>query len=343
MLSTGRRTLKLERPRREWKLTNSPALMRCGLGISFTRATRVARVTKKGRTDASQMRIPSFWPVFDVMFFIRGALLMGHTRLGELPKTRKWNEVVELMAGSGLSGDVAAADSYIDAIAWRTLDASQKNLKNAVNDSGVLYTFYLLIQVALASRTANWENALAQHDIHLASDSTVFDLTAELQAAIDRHIGRTTSGATDLSEMAQQSAGEALLSLAGMRTVNPFGGSSADVRNAVRSFSTKKGFGELGQGFFGRFLARYLNFYLSRVTAGNLGSPRLQDLGGAADFNQALQVHCIQSARIVRNFCGEWYSKTAYQEGINLENTSRFFAVAIGKLRSELAQQGGES
>lgn len=71
-------------------------------------------------------------------------------------------------------------------------------------------------------------------------------------------------GATDLSEMAQQSAGEALLSLAGLQTANLFGGSNADPKNAIRSLSTKIGFGKLRQKFFGRFVARFLNFYLKQ-------------------------------------------------------------------------------
>ena len=41
----------------------------------------------------------------------------------------------------------------------------------------------------------------------------------------------------------------------------------------------------------------------------------------------------------MRDFCGEWYSKTEYQKGINLENTSGFLAVAFTKLRSKLKQQ----
>jgi len=49
-----------------------------------------------------------------------------------------------------------------------------------------------------------------------------------------------------------------------------------------------------------------------------------------------------ESARIVRDFCGEWYSKTEYEQGINLDNSSRFLAVAVRKLRSELEQQGSE-
>ena len=268
---------------------------------------------------------------------------MGHTRLGNLPKTQKWLDLVQLIAGSRVSGGMLTAASYVEAIAAQTLEASRVGLDRAKHDSGVLYAFYLLTQVTLASRSTNWKDALALHGIHVANDSSVFDLTSEIQAAIDRHVSRSSSGATDLSEMAQQSIGEALMSLADTRTVNLFGGGSDEVRNAIRTLSTKKGFGELGQRFFGRFVARFLNFYLSRATAAALGGPRLPDLAAVAEFNQALRTHCDQSARIVRDFCGEWYSKTAYQEGINPENASRFLAVAVRKLSNELEQQGGEA
>lgn len=270
-------------------------------------------------------------------------MAVGHTRLGNLPKSQKWQDLVRRIAGSQVSGDASSAAAYVETIAAQTLEASKAGLDNAKHDSGVLYGFYLLTQVTLASRSRNWEDNLALHGIHLSNNSTLFDLTSEIQAAIDRHVSRSSSGATDLSEMAQQSVGEALMSLADTRTASLFGGSRNEVRKAVRTLSTKKGFGELGQRFFGRFISRFLNFYLSRATAAALGGPRLPDLANVAEFNEALRTHCDQSARIVRDFCGEWYSKTAYQEGINPENASRFLAVAVRKLSSELEEQGGEA
>jgi hypothetical protein len=264
---------------------------------------------------------------------------MGHTRLGAVPKTREWKDLVNQIAGLTESGTAPTAAVSIGLIAAQTLDATNDGLRKAASDSGVQYAFYLLTQIALASRNPNWESLLEVHGIRLSAHSTVFDFTAEVQDAIDRYVGESRSGATDLSEIAQQSAGEAITSLVEQRTVSLFSSSSADVQNAMRTLSTKKGFGKLGQRFFGRFLGRFLNFYLSRVTAAQLGSPRLQDLGDIAHFNDALQNHCNQSARIVRDFCGEWYSKTEYQKGIDLKSTSRFLAVAVKKLRAELDQQ----
>jgi hypothetical protein len=107
---------------------------------------------------------------------------VGHTRLGKLPKTQKWQDLVSIIAGSRISGGELTAASYLEAIAAQTLEASSQGLDNAKHDSGVLYAFYLLTQVTLASRSTNWEEALALHHIRLSNDSTLFDLTSEIQA-----------------------------------------------------------------------------------------------------------------------------------------------------------------
>jgi len=263
---------------------------------------------------------------------------MGHTRLGTIPKTLQWKEIVGLFTGATFPGAMASATNVAD-IAAKALDATEEGLHRATADSGVRYTFFLITQVALASRTPDWESTLRKHGVHLSPDSTVFDLASQLQDAIDRYVSRTDSGATDLSEIAQKAAGEAITRVATSGTGKLF---DTELREAVRPLSTKKGFGELGQHFFGTFVARFLNFYLSRVTAAKLGSPGLRDLVDMSDFNRSLRAHCTQSARIVRDFCGQWYSKTEYEKGINLKNTSGFLSVAFEKLRSELKQQKAE-
>jgi len=270
---------------------------------------------------------------------------LGHTRLGPLPKSRSWNQVVETLTGSRLGGlSVSSSAMRVNIIAAQTLKAAKATLARASDDAGVRYTFYLLTQLALASRNPDWEGALSQHGIVLSEQSSVFHLTAQVQGAIDRYIDATTVGATDLSEMAQQAVGEALTSLLAAHTPSIFDDAdNKNLRIALRPLSTKRGFGQLGQRFFARFVARFLNFHLSRATAAGLGAPRLQNLGQIGEFNGALADHCEESARIVRDFCGDWYSKTEYEKGIDLANSSRFLAVAVKKLRSELQHQGSVS
>lgn len=264
---------------------------------------------------------------------------MGHQRLGTIPTSRKWAAVVAEVTGAGAAGGAAssAAESVAD-ISSRMLEAAEEGLRLAIDDDGLRYTFYLLTQVVLAARESDWRLALGELGIQLSDDASVFDLTAGMQQLIDDRLD-ARGGPTEVGEMAQQAAGEAVASLAGPRAASLFGSGQAELQEAVRGLSTKGGFSDLGQRFFGCFMTRFLNFYLSRITAGQVGGGRIADAGDLGGFNDALRTHCLQSARIVHDFCGEWYSKTEFQRGIDLGNTSGFMAVAIRKLEAELRRQ----
>lgn len=269
---------------------------------------------------------------------------MGHTRLGAIPTTRKWKEVAQLVAGSGDEGSAESGFLFddIEQVAAETLNAARAGLGKAVDDIGLQYTFYLLTQVVLSARESDWPDRLTSFGVRLAEDATLFDLTAEVQGSIDDYVS-ARGHPSDVSEMAQQAAGEAIAVLAGPKANTLFGSGREELQVAVRDLSTKAGFARLSQAFFGRFMARFLNFYLSRVTAANTNQVRLQQVGDLTRFNEALQNHCHQSARILHDFSGEWYSKTEFQRGINLENTSGFMAVALRKLQAELDRQGNVS
>jgi hypothetical protein len=264
---------------------------------------------------------------------------MGHQRLGEIPKTQRWNSVVAKVTGEGSPAEAEKKlQEAIKQVAAETLAAAEGGLDTAISDGGLRFTFYILTQVVLAAREDDWQTGLADQGIKLSPQSSVLDLTLEVQRTIDEHVlrhGRPTT----VSEIAQKAAGEAITSLAAPKAATLFGSGRDELQQAIHELSTKKGFSSLGQKFFGCFMARYLNFYLSRVTAQQVGGPRLPAASDLTAFNEALQTHCHQSARIVRDFCGEWYSKTEFQKGIDLENTSGFMAIAIKKLRAELKKQ----
>lgn len=261
---------------------------------------------------------------------------MGHTRLGEIPKTRKWHAVVELMAKE--AGDSSVLSEDIHNIACAALEAAQAGLEKSKKDPGLKYAFFLLTQIVLAARQDNWVERLSKIGIYLPKDASGIDLACETQFAIDRFLSheRTRS---DVAELAQKSLGQALSELTTRGTASLFDPSIAELHMALREHSTKKGFSDLTQKFFGKFVSQFINFYLSRVTAGSLDTQGLKQLGDLNEFNRALQLHCEQSARIIRDFSGDWYSKTEYQEGINPSNTTRFIAVAINKIRAELEKQ----
>src|SRR5258708_5319906 len=89
---------------------------------------------------------------------------MGHQRLGEIPKTQRWNAVVsKLASGSSLADPTIV----IDDIAAETLFAAEAGLGSAIDDAGLRFTFYLLTQIVLAAREQDWMGSLAEQGINL--------------------------------------------------------------------------------------------------------------------------------------------------------------------------------
>jgi hypothetical protein len=65
---------------------------------------------------------------------------MGHVRLGVLPRSRKWRQVVEELHAGADVGTIAASAA----------EAAEASLKRASDDPACLHSFWLLIQVPLA-------------------------------------------------------------------------------------------------------------------------------------------------------------------------------------------------
>jgi hypothetical protein len=261
-----------------------------------------------------------------------------------MPKTRKWRQVVAaVLEGYTDDPDTEAVllSEDVGRIAREAAAAAEVGLRRAADDSGLQYAVYLLTQLVLAARESSPEERLAAAGLDLREGGGALDLTLTFQRALDSYVERSGRH-TDTGEMAQQAACEALCALVAPRLRTLFGADRQEVLAALRDLSTKKGFGELGQRFFGSFLLRYLSFFLSRATPSALGTARIPQLGDLNRFNEALRTHCLQTALIVRDFCGGWLTKTEWEVGIDSGATNRFVAVALKKLRAELKHQGQE-
>jgi len=247
-------------------------------------------------------------------------------RLGELPRTRRWNQVVELIEGDGNVAQVAAA----------SLVAAEAGFRDAASDEGVARVVWLLTQLPLAARDPNYLQRLNALGVAVAEAPALVELVGAFTDAIDTQVGRW-GARTDLGEMAQMAAAETLTSILGHKTQSLFGTSSADVQRELAALATKKQFGSLARAFFAGLTRRYLTFFLSRELSNHVGgNRRFANIAEHSEFNHALEVHCHQASRIVEEFAGTWYSKTNWEPGITPENTKRFTAVALKKLRAEL-------
>jgi uroporphyrinogen-III synthase len=151
---------------------------------------------------------------------------VGHVRLGVLPRSRKWQQVVEQLR---LGADVAA-------VAGLAADAAETSLKGASNDPAFLHAFWLLTQIPLAARGPAFAEDLRRLGIEVPDQPSLMDVAAAFSSAVDRY-ARQRGGRTDLGEMAQLAAVESLTATVGPTLPSLLGPTPEEVQRAFGRFS----------------------------------------------------------------------------------------------------------
>ena len=253
---------------------------------------------------------------------------MGHQRLGKLPATRPWQAVVALITGGANAAELAAAVGK----------AAEGSLQRASDDGALRQGFWLLTQIPLAARQADFGQALHTLGLDTTGQPSLIEIGAALMAVVDEGIACDPK-ATDFSEMAATAAVESLVAVAGRDGGGLFGTTYAadDARAALRDLAKPGRFAVLARDFFARLTHEYLAYYLSRVLPDHVGgAQRFPSLKDHHAFERALDIHCRETSVIIEEHAANWFSKTNYEGGITLKKAGEFAQAAFGKVRSEL-------
>ncbi len=254
---------------------------------------------------------------------------MGHVRLGTLPKSQKWEQVVALVGAGAEASQVAAA----------TMDVVQENLKALSDDPALVRSFWLLLQVSQASRKeGNFAAALSEAGVSVAAAApTAADLASGLTTAVDAWVASQGSRSA-LGEMAEMAAAETLAEFSQPRKMGLFPDRNVEsAQDALAARSTDKEFGGLARAFFARLTEKTLAHFIARELPLHSGPDQAHaGLAGQRAFEEGLRTHCQEAARIVEKFASGWISKARFEGKLDEEHASRFVAYSLKKIRDEL-------
>ena len=252
---------------------------------------------------------------------------MGHNRLGGLPRTRKWLDVIELIDCGGSSAAVADA----------TLDAAHDSFVAGAADPTLVHTVWLLTQLPDAARRDDFINRLKALGLDVPPDASPTDIATALGAAVNAEAHDRAAPRSDLGEMARLAAVETLVGALRDPTPSLFGPESDAAQKALGRLATERQFGGLAQGFFARLTERLLTHFVSKELPQHTGpGRRFETLAEQRAFHDAVGLHARQAARIVEVFAGAWWSKARYEGDLTRDRTERFVAYAMKKMRDEL-------
>ena len=255
---------------------------------------------------------------------------MGHIRLGTLPQSKKWREVIRLLDSAASLEDVAEAAAR----------ASETDLRRASDDPNFQFVTQLLVKLPLLARAPDFESAMADLGIGSSDLASVTGLLAGLNDAIS-HQGFIEGKSSDAGEMARAALLESLSVQMRDRLPTLFDPTPQEIRKVLASFASGQNFAILARDFFARLSYRSLDYYLSRELANHTGAgKRFADDASRTAFDRALSQHTFEASRIVEEFAGGWYGKTIWKEqALSQDTINDFTRYAFKKMRSELGRR----
>ena len=256
---------------------------------------------------------------------------MGHIRLGRLYKSRKWNQVIDLLESDGSASQLTGA----------TLSATERQLRKLSFDPTISHVFWLLVRLTWAARTDEFRPFLVDIGINLEERASIFSLVSSLSDHLQKKVVEHTESGV-FAGIANLSFVDTITETVAERPRTLFGSNIEDIQNAFKAYSSQKQFGIISRRFFGHFLSRTVKYFINKELSNCIGvNHRLQSIQSAREFNEALAVYSYQSAKILEDFAGGWYSKHNWEKRgqITEEEASNFVAFGLRKLRMELGRE----
>ncbi len=262
---------------------------------------------------------------------------MGHERVGTLPKSKSWRNIVGLMS-SGSVGGTRTNDFDSAAIASATLEQVRHRFQRLQQDEATRVTFVFLVQVAVAARSIENDIDLRRLTLDFSSNITPLKLARALQKQV-----ATTSDFPEYAAIAQSAGIDALAQWYDTNKPQQVGlfASFDNSYSTWHQVSTGTGFCELSRLFFANLLRRYLNYFLDREASRVI--PSLIERDRFRDHMEAhiedVSQHAFETSKIVQSYSAGWFNRYAVKGMPSQQEIDGFLSYGFGKMHNELTRE----
>lgn len=258
---------------------------------------------------------------------------MGHRRVGVLPRTQRWRDLVGQL--EAFSGD----EEQLDRIVATTLAGVRGRFLQVESAPSVLESFKYLVAFAVASGTDEPSAFMAEAG---------FDApTSDSPLSIARSLAQHLEGTHDSPEYASIARSAACDTLSRWHRINTSGtpslfGEDAEPFLGWRKLSSGTGFCELSRVYFAGLTGRYLRYFLDREASRSISTLFERDRFDKqlAALVDGVSQHAFETAQITRSFAAGWFNKHARTGLPTDQQIKGFLSLAFGKMRAELGREG---
>lgn len=255
---------------------------------------------------------------------------MGHVRLGILPASKKWKEIVAYLSAGNIS---------VDELANKVADACDRSFEKASDDPAFQHTMELMYMIPLAAQKDDLRAALSEIGLHVSENPSRTDIIGAFAKAID---GKSIQAQSDLYPLSKN-AGIAVLNAflsqeAPPPKMNFFAEPKSDVHRNLERLATPVGFADLTQNYFATLAKENIRYFMDREVPSHVGESRnFKSIPDLSVFDKSVDHHCKEASFIMRPFAETWYAKHRYgsDKPVSPEEIKGFAHVAVQKMRKE--------
>ena len=256
---------------------------------------------------------------------------MGHIRVGRLPKTKPWAGLFDLLQG----GDVNAGP-----MAQATAEAAQQELAALESDRRINYCFWFLVRLVTAARGDDFVGELDRLGLKNVSFTSGLGFVQQVARTVEKEL-RKRGQPTVFSRMAEMSLRQVLSKNLVQQSHTLFGTGQEEIQAACRAISTQQNFGRVARDFFATFMSRTIRYVTDKEMSNHVGtSEPMASSEQVLNFEEALNRHCHETAKIVEEFAAGWFSKHNWESNndISEKEAAGFTAYALEKLQMDLRE-----
>jgi hypothetical protein len=255
---------------------------------------------------------------------------MGHERIGFLPHTKQWKEIIEKLC---LFGD---SKTSISQIANETLHAVKKTYESMPFDDSVIKALYFLATLAYSAKQENQIGFLLENGYDVDDQMSLFSLMSSAQTYIT-----TDVGSLEINKIAKDAVMQAIIDYQQNHETGQLSLLSEHSENVWSNVGTGAAFCEMARTFFASFTERQLKYYIERAAASCIDNYET-----LRAFNQQLSAqsksiadHTFEISKLTQSFAAGWYNNNVVNSLPNQNQVEGFLRISFGKLREEFRRE----
>jgi hypothetical protein len=257
---------------------------------------------------------------------------MGHERIGFLPRSKRWREIVEAIATSPTDYPLE-----VSRLADNTLRNVSDRFRRLHKDEGVQAAFGYLVSLATSHLPKG--SGMASAMTGLEENPSPARIAKNLNDWVNRH-----AMSREYAELACRAAADTIAKWT--RTLSKQRSLFDESSPATRVWSETangRGFCEMARIFFSHFTERYLRYFLEREASAKLPSVEARQRFNDSLHEHVDQVskHAFETSKITQSFAAGWFNNYARSSRPTNSEIENFLAVAFNKIHEELERETG--